>query len=427
MRVCPTCRTRYPTRERFCTADQSILVEQADLDRIGTQVGNYHLCKIIGRGGMGTVYSAEHVYIGKPVAVKILHQRFARYEEAINRFLREARAASSIMHPNIVDVTDFGPLPSGGVFFVMEYLAGASLEDVIERRGPIELHRALNIANQMALALAAAHDKGIVHRDLKPENVMLIRKPGRRDLVRAVEPSADAQGTPTPQFVVEREAEYDFVKVLDFGIAKVMTIGESREGSTLQGAVFGTPEYMSPEAARGDEVDHRADVYSLGVILFDMLTGHPPFEAEAAAEVLAMQISRPTPSPREINPKVEITEAAERVIVRAMAKAPEDRYQSMDELRADLQRSFGSVAYRRNATHIEGVSAVGIEGRNRRLTDELGEWLTSGEQLPMDEARMLAMINAAQKAFTHRPDTGAGASEEDEETLADAIDRALDD
>jgi serine/threonine-protein kinase len=396
MRICPRCKSSYPDKERFCTRDQSVLVDEVDMERIGQQVGNYYLLSILGRGGMGTVYSGEHVYIGKKVAVKVLHRRFARYEEAIQRFLREARAASSINHPNIVDVTDFGPMPDGGVFFVMEYLEGTSLEDMIEKNGPIQLHRALNVANQLALALAAAHDMGIIHRDLKPENIMLVQKPGRRDLIRTVTTHSDrAAGA---KFVIEKETAYDFVKILDFGIAKVLASEENRPGQTLAGAVFGTPEYMSPEAARGQEVDHRADIYSLGVILFDMLVGRPPFEAEAAAEVLAMQISKPPPSPRTTNPNVEITEQAEAVILRAMSKDPGKRHQSMDEFRDALQGCYGTIAFRRHAQKVLGES-VGIESRAKRLTEELDEWLNGEQQqLSIEDARRIAEGDGGGKA-----------------------------
>src|SRR5678816_90625 len=183
----------------------------------------------------------DSIYIKKPVAVKVLHAQFARYQEAIHRFLREARAATSINHPNIVDVTDFGILADGPVYFVMEYLDGKSLEDLIEKEGAVELHRALNIANQIALALDAAHAVGVIHRDLKPDNIMLLKRPGRRDLVRML---------PDQNWITEREESYDFVKVLDFGIAKVL-VQDELMAETVQGAVFGTPEYMSPEAARG--------------------------------------------------------------------------------------------------------------------------------------------------------------------------------
>ena len=240
MKVCPRCYTRFPDGERFCLHDSAVLVEEEDIARLGTSIGNYRLDKILGRGGMGTVYAGEHIYIKRPVAVKILHPQFARYQEAIHRFLREARAATSINHANIVDVTDFGILAEGPVYFVMEFLDGKSLEDLIEKDGAVELHRALNVANQIALALEAAHAVGVIHRDLKPDNIMLLKKPGRRDLVRMA---------PDQTWITEREESYDFVKVLDFGIAKVL-VQDELLAETVQGAVFGTPEYMSPEAAR---------------------------------------------------------------------------------------------------------------------------------------------------------------------------------
>jgi serine/threonine protein kinase len=385
MRICPKCRKQYLAEERFCLTDASVLVDPADIERIGTTVGNYHLDQILGRGGMGTVYSGEHVYIGKKVAVKVLHPQFAKYEDAVKRFLREARAASSINHPNIVDVTDFGPMPDGGVYFVMESLTGTSLEDLIDRKGALPLHRAVNVANQMALALAAAHETGIVHRDLKPDNIMLIRKPGRRDLVRKVK--GDGENT----LVVEREVEYDFVKILDFGIAKVVGPEQSAPSKTLAGAVFGTPEYMSPEAARGTEVDFRAYIYSLGVILFDMICGRPPFEAQAAADVLAMQIRDDPPSPRAISPQYEITKEVESLIFRAMQKNPKDRYQSMDELREDLQNCYGSVGFRRNRPNTT-QDLPGPHSRQKRLTEELSDWMSTDERrLSLEEARAIAL------------------------------------
>jgi serine/threonine-protein kinase len=412
LKVCPRCFTRFPDAERFCLHDSSVLVEEQDIARLNTAVGNYRLDKILGRGGMGTVYSGEHIYIKKPVAVKILHPQFARYPEAVNRFLREARAASSINHPNIVDVTDFGLLPDSTVYFVMEFLEGKSLEDVIEREGAVELHRSLNIANQISHALEAAHHAGVIHRDLKPDNIFLLQKPGRRDLVRMVSDN---------QWTTEREQTFDFVKVLDFGIAKTL-VPDELVAETVQGAVFGTPEYMSPEAARGEDVDHRADVYSLGVILFDMLCGRPPFEAPQSSEVLQMHINTPPPSPREFAPHREITEAAEKVILRAMMKDPNKRYQTMADFRRDVEASYGTIAFRRHGG-APGASPRGPEARKKRLTDELDEWIAQDNSgLTVEQARMLALVDNADKSFAPN-----NLSPQEAERLANALDQALDD
>ena len=415
MKVCPRCFTRFPDGERFCLHDSSVLVEEEDIARLGTSIGNYQLNKILGRGGMGTVYSGEHIYIKKAVAVKVLHPQFARYQEAIHRFLREARAATSINHANIVDVTDFGILADGPVYFVMEYLEGKSLEDLIEKEGAVELHRALNVANQIALALEAAHAVGVIHRDLKPDNIMLLKKPGRRDIVRMA---------PDQSWITEREESYDFVKVLDFGIAKVL-VQDELLADTVQGAVFGTPEYMSPEAARGEDVDQRADVYSLGVILFDMLCGRPPFEAPQSSEVLSMHIHANPPSPREFAPHREITEMAEAVILKAMQKDPARRYQDMTEFRRDLSNAYGSISFRRHGAPTPSLPPRGEEARapKKRLTEELDEWITTDASgLSVEQARMLALVENADKAFA--PST---MSPQEAETLANALDRALDD
>jgi serine/threonine-protein kinase len=371
MWICTRCRATSEHNDRICARCGGRIVDEVSWKRVGTTVGSYRLLDVLGRGGMGTVYRGEHVYIGRRVAVKILHPQFAKYEEAVKRFLREARAASSINHPNIVDVTDFGPTPDSGVFFVMEYIEGESLEDLIAREAPIELHRAINIVNQLASALARAHEHGVIHRDLKPENVMLASRPGRRDLIRFVDIDASGKG-----FVIEREAFYDFVKILDFGIAKVMEpeLGGpnvNSPGHTQAGAVFGTPEYMSPEAAQGTPVDHRTDIYSLGVMFYDMLVGHVPFEAEAAADVMHAQIHAAPRPPRQARPDAEITDATEKLILKALSKSPDERQQTMDELRAELRTCFGTVAYRRD------VEAMGVDPANmspQQFANEAQKW-----------------------------------------------------
>ncbi len=225
----------------------------------------YRIEALIGEGGMGAVYLAEHVLMRKRLAVKVLHAEMTRMPEMVARFEREAMAAAHIEHPNVAAATDFGKLENGAFFLVLEYVEGTNLRDLIER-GPLEIRRALHIAHQMASALARAHALGIVHRDLKPENVMLVL----------------------------RDGDADFVKVLDFGIAKVPVGDLGRTSSNKDGAqvltqlgmVYGTPEYMAPEQALGQEVDLRADLYALGVILFEMLSGVRPFDADTKVALL---------------------------------------------------------------------------------------------------------------------------------------------
>ncbi len=310
--------------------------------RAGTTVGKYKLHEIVGRGGMGVVYRAEHVYIGKEVAVKILHDGYGGREESIKRFLREARAASLINHPNIVDITDFGKSSDGTVFFVMEFLRGEPLDALLQRERRLELLRAITIVNQIAGALAAAHAQGIVHRDLKPENIMLTPREGRRELIRQI---SDESGTHT---VTEREKGFDFVKILDFGVAKVRDPNVAEGRVTQQGVVFGTPEYMAPETARIGVSDPRTDIYALGIIFYEILTGTIPFAGETAVDVMLKVVSEPVMPPRQRAPAAEITPEAETLIMKALAKDPLKRHQSMEELRDELQQCYGSVRYRRS-------------------------------------------------------------------------------
>ncbi len=238
--------------------------------RIGTVLSErYRLDALLGEGGMGKVYAAEHVLMKKRLAVKVLHRELTLVPEVVARFEREAMAAANIDHPNVAAATDFGRLPDGSVFLVLEFVQGRSLREEIAA-GAMPVERALNIARQIASGLRGAHGHGIVHRDLKPENVML----------------------------VERDGDPDFVKVLDFGVAKV-PIGEvpAVTGTPISraGMVFGTPEYMAPEQALGEPVDGRADLYALGVMLFEMLAGDRPFLSESPVGILGQQLSQAPP------------------------------------------------------------------------------------------------------------------------------------
>ncbi len=290
---------------------------------------------------MGVVYRAEHVYIGREVAVKILHEGYGGREESIKRFLREARAASLINHPNIVEVTDFGKASDGTVFFVMELLVGDPLDNILANERRLDLLRSITICNQLAAALAAAHSKGIIHRDLKPENVMLIPREGRRELVRRV---ADESGA---YELSEREKQFDFVKILDFGVAKVREPENHKPRTTQAGVVFGTPEYMAPETARIGFSDARSDIYALGIMFYEMMTGTVPFTGEAPVEVMMKQVNERVPPMRKVCPDAEINEDAERMILKALAKDPEQRHQSMEEFHRDLQKCYGQLRFRR--------------------------------------------------------------------------------
>jgi serine/threonine protein kinase len=370
--VCPRCQQAFGGDSYFCPNDGVRLADAHEVERIGQIIGNYNLISILGRGGMGTVYKAENIYIGKIVALKILQEKYAKQEEAVKRFLREARAASSCNHPNIADVTDFGPAPDGCAYLVMEFVDGESLEDLLLREVKLELIRAINIINQIASALAAAHDRQIVHRDLKPENVLLTKRPGRREVVRRAGDKPDG----SPRYVVEKEPSWDFVKVVDFGIAKLMA-PEDAAMSGAEGQLLGTPEFIAPEAVKGLEVDHRADIYALGVVFYLVLTGEVPFWSPNPVSILRQHVNEEPIPPRQRAPDAEITEGAELLILKAMSKDPARRQQTMDELRTDLAGCFGSVVYRRDAARLPGAVASGLAPRRRSLTDELDDWLAT--------------------------------------------------
>ncbi|HEU4404972.1 MAG TPA: serine/threonine-protein kinase [Polyangiaceae bacterium] len=296
---------------------------------VGTVIAErYRLDAVIGEGGMGAVYAAEHLLIRKRVAVKVLHAEMTRLPEVVARFEREAMAAAHIEHPNVATATDFGKLENGSFFLVLEHIEGRGLRDEMAK-GPFSVGRAVRIAGQILRALHRAHAIGIVHRDLKPENVML----------------------------VDREGDPDFVKVLDFGIAKV-PVGElapsvrepeltgSGPALTQLGMVYGTPEYMAPEQALGQEVDHRADLYALGVILFEMLAGRRPFDAANKVQILGMVVSKPVPRIASMAPaaSASVPAAVEEVVRTLLAKVASDRYADARAALEALEKAAAETA-----------------------------------------------------------------------------------
>jgi serine/threonine-protein kinase len=303
---CPRCGKEYENANTLCPSDGTVLEKVVDPLVGQTLAEKYHIEELINEGGMGAVYRATHVLMDKTVAIKVLHPALAADDKIVARFSREARAASRISHPHALNVTDFGESENGVVFLVMEYLNGQTLKEVIHNEGPMPLPRVIEIMRQISGALEAAHGEGVVHRDLKSDNIMLLEMGGG-----------------------------DWAKVLDFGIAKITEKVGQDPGLTAPNLIIGTPQYMSPEqCSQAAEIDSRSDIYSLGVILYEMLIGHVPFTGESPTAIMMKHLQEPPPSVLE--ERKDLPAAVGRVVTRAMAKRPEDRFQTVTELAEDL-------------------------------------------------------------------------------------------
>lgn len=325
-RFCPRCGASAPApqaatvptelRNEWNAAGATFLANSP----IGRTIeGKYRLDKLLGEGGMGCVYSATRLLIGDSVAIKILHTETMHDPNAIERFRREAQAAARLKHPNVVAIYDFGVGAADSVFLVMELADGEDLRSLIERHGRLPLNVASELLDQICSALDEAHQRDIVHRDLKPENI-LVRSTGNGYRV----------------------------KVLDFGIAKLRDLSTTSATLTQAGTVIGTPAYMSPEQCRGREVDSRSDIYSLGIILYEMLTGSVPFYAKHSAEVVALHVSELPAPPSARNPA--IPPAVEAVVMRALQKQPDARQQSAGEFAKQLSTAVRAALAAPQAT-----------------------------------------------------------------------------
>jgi serine/threonine-protein kinase len=274
--------------------------------------GRYRVEAVLGEGGMGLVYKARHAVLNKPFAIKVLKPEVSRDQEVMNRFQQEAQSASAIGNHHIIDISDFGSLPDGSTYFVMEFLDGLSLTQAIEQFRPMPADRVIRVAKQLCDGLGAAHERNIVHRDLKPDNI----------------------------YLVKRGQDPDFVKVLDFGIAKV---GGSSSKLTKAGQVFGTPHYMSPEQCAGSQVDQRTDIYALGVILYEMCSGRVPFDADNLMGILTKHMYEQPIAPRDLPPPTDVPPGLDAVIMKCLSKSADARYQTMAEMREDLERVQGGL------------------------------------------------------------------------------------
>src|SRR6266576_4389471 len=314
MKTCPVCGKDYSDTSTLCPLDAAVLQRTSDPLVGQTLAGKYSIEKLIKRGGMGAVYLGKHVLMDKTVAIKVLHPSLALDDDVVARFSREAKAASRISHSHAVRVNDFGESENGVVFLVMEYLDGRTLKEIIKSEGPMALDRVVEIVRQVAGALDAAHQQGVVHRDLKSDNIMLSQTNGS-----------------------------DWAKVLDFGIAKIQQGDGARDVDiTAANLVIGTPQYMSPEqCSQTGPIDARSDVYSLGVIVYEMLAGRVPFTGDSPTVIMMKQVQDDPPSVLAARP--DLPASIDNLVRKALAKQPIDRFQTAGELSEALTRAAASV------------------------------------------------------------------------------------
>jgi serine/threonine protein kinase len=313
VKICLACNREFKEAGlNLCPHDGTSLIALKNEDEfLGKTLANtYYVTEKIGQGGMGVVYKANHQMLDRIVAIKMLQAELIADEMSVKRFNQEAKAASCLSHPHIITLFDFGVLPSGQPFLVMEYLEGVPLLDEIRQRGPIDVLRATKMFSEIADGLYHAHNQGIVHRDLKPSNIIL----------------------------VERDGDKDFVKIVDFGLAKLMPwSGKESQHLTKTGEVFGSPIYMSPEQCMGKMLAPTSDIYSLGITLFEAIVGKPPFRGTNSIQTASKHMSELPPKFSEMNSAISVSENLERVVMKTLQKQPEDRFQTMAEFKDALQ------------------------------------------------------------------------------------------
>ncbi|HAN30077.1 MAG TPA: hypothetical protein DCQ06_00630 [Myxococcales bacterium] len=393
-RVCPECGEK--TDEYTCPHDGEmtlVIKKNKPATLIGDVIGGrYRAVEIIGQGGFGAVYKCTHVATGDTLALKVLRTDVESNADVIARFRQEAKATSRLKHPNTVRVFDFGQMDDGNLFLAMEFLEGRTLTEVMREDSPLEPKRLVKIALQVLKSLSEAHSRGLVHRDLKPDNV----------------------------FVQNIHGEPDFVRVLDFGIAKSMST--EKQDITSTGAVIGTPKYMSPEQARGQSVDQRTDIYSLGVILYEALTGTPPFLADTP---LAMILRRVTEEPPRVHDC--LVRPAPRLlcdaVLRSMSRHPVHRFETADEFASALEEGLNSPVVDANSNQTAAYSPSDLaEGTNDDETAayEAGEVSNASEQIAVVSTGQHEPVDdATTQATAQELEAAKGEIDAGDETVAD--------
>jgi serine/threonine-protein kinase len=366
-KICPTCGTEYPADERFCPRDGSALKAQGgSADLIGSIIADRYLVLAkLGEGGMGQVYLAEHVKMGRKSAVKVMNPGTVTDADAISRFNREAANASRISHQHAAQVYDFGETADGLIYLAMEYVEGEPLTAVLARDGALPPERAGEIVRQTAEALQVAHDLGIVHRDLKPDNIMLAKF---------------------------RDGS-DCVKVVDFGIAKAA--GVEAQKVTRTGLVIGTPEYMSPEQIAGDPLDARSDIYALGLVAFNILTGRMPFPSKTAQESVIMRLTEPPVRLAQMRPQVAWTPAVQQVMDKALQRDAALRYATANEFGRALSAAVKGLTTVTQSGMPEVKPESDVRVPATRVAEVAGVRESGGPGVRSRRARIAAAAGAA--------------------------------
>ena len=384
--TCPACNAPFKAGANFCGVCGSALshIGPTDDPYIGATIGGrYVIQSIIGRGGMGDVYLAVHEQLGQRVAIKFLPERLSDQPEIVRRFFNEARSTCRVNHPNAVSLNDFGQSPNGALYIIMEYIEGEPLSAIVRRDGRLPLPTILDVTVQICDALYAAHEQSVIHRDLKPDNIMLTLGRGGRYRV----------------------------KVLDFGIAKLLDEGES--GLTQTGTVFGTPEFMSPEQASGEPVDGRSDIYGVAMILYYLVCGgRLPFEGKDRLAILKRQVHEAPTPPSVRMPNLPITEDVEAVIMKGLAKDPDQRFPSMDAFAEALEaiqagRPPFAAPTPEPPTQMKTLLGIGGTGEQRAVhppadTDSTREWAAATSSATLQAIPPQPQVNSALPPY-HTP------------------------
>lgn len=370
---CLNCARRFTEDIRYCPDDNTELVPIATEALIGKVFADKYLVEsVLGKGGMSTVYKAKQTYMERIVALKLLHPQLVSDPTSVQRFSQEAKAAASLSHPNIITVYDFGITSTGEAYLVMDYLVGSSLSSILDMSGPIPEAEALDIFRQICRGLVHAHNKGIVHRDLKPANLVL---------------TADDDGSV-------------LVRIVDFGIAKILpSDGEASQGLTKTGDIFGSPLYMSPEQWTASKLDYRSDIYSLGCVMYEILTGMPPFAGDTPMDTMNLHLNEPAPPFRETNPHVKISKELEQVVQTCLEKKVNHRYQTVSEVLHALPDAGASPVSSQTGTVIVKLNQM-VESAQQKSGGSQNSVQTSKQKTVIDSRRPRAIRKLIKESRT---------------------------